>query len=784
MAKRGPNALVRGLADVRQGTHLCQFYKTKKELTDVLIPFFKTGIDNNELCLWITSDPLSDTEARRAIGQVLPACDDLMARGQMRVLDHSDWYMRNGVVDLQKSSEAFSHEVKRAVNVGFRGVRMATNLSWLDKKDWSTFSDYEDHADSFVSVRPMRVICSYPLARCGAMEVIDVVRSHHSVIVKQGRRWQLVKSSGHRMIRRLLKETDRRYEDLFANTMDGMVVFDLETMKVILANQAAAAIAGFDSPEEMARDDVLNRVSDVDRDRFSVLLAIALRKEQSPLVEDVRLMTKDGRDVWLNIICKKIDYQGKPAGLVAFRDVTDRKRAEEGLLDSQEKNRLLIENANEGIVVIQDEVVKFANPKTQELFGCTAQELVLKPVKDVVHPEDRGTVMEQHFKRLNGDEVPDVHEFRIVDKAGSTKWVELNGVLQSWGGRPADLCFVRDITQRKMAERALYQSEERFRNLVENTSDWVWEVDTAGIYTYVGPRVRNILGYEPDEVLGKTPFHFMTAQESARIAGIFESCVAAKKPFAFVENVCLRKDGRTVSVERSAVPFFDAAGSVCGFRGIDRDISERKRSEDKLQSSYRRLEDTLDGVIQAMALTVETRDRRTGGHQRRVTELAHAIATEIGLSKERSRGVRIAGLLHDVGKITIPTEILSKPGRLSDMEFAIIKTHSKAGYDILKSIDFPWPVADIVVQHHERMDGSGYPSGLKGEQTALEARILAVADVVEAMVSHRPHRPALGTDQAMQEITDNRGRLYDANVVDACLTLFNRGSFRFADQGV
>ena len=574
------------------------------------------------------------------------------------------------------------------------------------------------------------------------------------------------------------------YEHLFANTMDGMVVFDVETMKVILANQAAAAIAGFDSPEELARDDVLNRVSDGDRDRFSVLLAIALRKEQSPLVEDVRLMTKDGRDVWLNIICKKIEYQGRPAGLVAFRDVTDRKRAEEGLLDSQEKNRLLIENANEGIVVIQDEVLKFANPKTQELFGCTAQELVLKPVKDVVHPEDRGVVMELHYKRLNGDEVPNVQEFRIVDKAGNTKWVELNGVLLSWGGRPADLCFVRDVTERKMAESALHQSEERFRNLVENTSDWVWEVDTAGTYTYVGPRVRNILGYEPDEVVGKTPFHFMTAQESARIARIFESCVAAKKPFAFVESGSLHRDGHTVSLEKSAVPFFDTAGSVCGFRGIDRDISERKRAEEKLQNSYRRLEDTLDGVIQAMALTVETRDRRTGGHQRRVTELAHAIATEIGLSRERSRGVRIAGLLHDVGKITIPTEILSKPGRLSEMEFAIIKTHSKAGYDILKSIDFPWPVADIVVQHHERMDGSGYPSGLKGEQTALEARILAVADVVEAMVSHRPHRPALGIDQAIQEITDNRGRLYDANVVDACLALFNRGSFRFADQGV
>jgi putative nucleotidyltransferase with HDIG domain len=237
-------------------------------------------------------------------------------------------------------------------------------------------------------------------------------------------------------------------------------------------------------------------------------------------------------------------------------------------------------------------------------------------------------------------------------------------------------------------------------------------------------------------------------------------------------------------VEKSAVPFFDTDGNVCGFRGIDRDITERKCAEEELQNSYRKLEGTLDGVIQAMAQTVEIRDRHTAGHQRRVTELAHAIARELGLSGERSRAVRIAGLLHDLGKITIPTEILSKPGRLTDMEFAIIKTHPKAGYEILKSIEFPWPVADIVVQHHERIDGSGYPSGLKGNQSILEARILAVADVVEAMASHRPYRPALGIDRALSEIIGNRGRLYDPVVVDACLKVFNTGSFRFADQGV
>jgi len=577
---------------------------------------------------------------------------------------------------------------------------------------------------------------------------------------------------------------EAKYEHLFANTLDGMLVFDAETMKVVLANQAAASITGFGSPEEITGVDIVKGISEGDGDRLAALLADVLRREQSPLVEDVRITTRDGREVWISCICKKINYQGKTAGLVTLREVTDRKRAEERLLASQERNRLLIENANEGIVVIQDELLKFANPKTEELFGCTAQELVLKPVADIIHPEDRQTVMEQHFKRLNGDEVPHVYQFRIVDKAGNTKWVELNGVLLSWGERPADLCFVRDITQRKLAEEALHQSEERFRNLVENTSDWVWEVDTSGTYTYVGPRVRDILGYEPAEVVGKMPFHFMTARESARVSGIFESCVITKRPFAFVENVCLHKDGHVVFVEKSAVPFFDAAGNVCGFRGIDRDITERKQAEEQLQESYKKLEGTVDGVIQAMALTVEIRDRHTAGHQRRVTELAHAIAREIGLSKERSRAVRIAGLLHDLGKITIPTEILSKPGRLTDMEFAIIRTHPKAGYDILKSIEFPWPVADIVVQHHERIDGSGYPSGLKGEQSTLEARILAVADVVEAMASHRPYRPALGIDRALKEITGNRGLLYDATVVDACLAVFNKGFFRFADQGI
>ena len=208
---------------------------------------------------------------------------------------------------------------------------------------------------------------------------------------------------------------------------------------------------------------------------------------------------------------------------------------------------------------------------------------------------------------------------------------------------------------------------------------------------------------------------------------------------------------------------------------------ERKQANEALEESFRKLSRMTDGIIRAISLTVERRDAYTAGHQDRVTRLACAIAVEMRLSNQQIQAVRIAGLLHDIGKINIPTEILSKPGKLTDIEFALIKTHPQAAYDVLKNVEFPWPIADIALQHHERMNSSGYPSGLRGEKILLEARILAVSDVVEAMASHRPYRPALGRDKALQEISQNRGLLYDPKVVDACLRVFESGSFKFEE---
>ncbi|MCF8052187.1 MAG: response regulator [Desulfobacterales bacterium] len=208
-------------------------------------------------------------------------------------------------------------------------------------------------------------------------------------------------------------------------------------------------------------------------------------------------------------------------------------------------------------------------------------------------------------------------------------------------------------------------------------------------------------------------------------------------------------------------------------------LRQRERLEQMVERRTASLQETLEGVVKVVVHTVETRDPYTAGHQSRVADLACAIAEKMEYAADQVKGIRMAGMIHDLGKISIPAEILSKPSRLTETEFALIKTHPGIGYDIIKGINFPWPVAKVAYQHHERMDGSGYPEGLKGQNIILEARIMAVADVVEAMASHRPYRPALGIEKALEEISENKSTLYDPETVDACLDLFAKEEFGF-----
>jgi len=322
--------------------------------------------------------------------------------------------------------------------------------------------------------------------------------------------------------------------------------------------------------------------------------------------------------------------------------------------DGGESLRQLLENAHDCILSIDLEGrITYVNPKALELTAASAEELAVTPFTEVIHPEDRQFVLENHLRRPRGEFFAPRYRFRVIPKTGPLRWVELSAVRIQWRGRDATLNFAADVT------------------------DWVG-------------------------------------------------------------------------------------------------------AEYQLRQTLQNLRTAVGSIIKTLSTAVETKDPYTAGHQRRVSQLCRAIAVAMGLPPDRVEGVAMAAMIHDIGKIGLPAEILSKPTKLTDIEFSLIKTHALQGYEILKDIEFPWPVADVVLQHHERLDGSGYPDGLKGEDILPAARILSVADVVEAIASNRPYRAANGIDDALAEISKNRGILYDADAVDACLTLFREKMYHLS----
>lgn len=337
--------------------------------------------------------------------------------------------------------------------------------------------------------------------------------------------------------------------------------------------------------------------------------------------------------------------------------------------------------------------------------------------------------------------------------------------------------LIKTFFERQKLMESLKESKERFRSLLETTSDWIWESDEKGRFTYSSPRAEDLFGLPSDETKGKTIIDFVPLVLKSVYKEPYEELISLQKPFKGFEVTCLGKNWQNIVLEINAVPVFSEKGEILGYRGVTRDISVRKMAMEALKKSRDRLHSNLEETVKSLVAAEEKRDPYTAGHQERVDKLACAIARELGLPEKQIEGLHFAALLHDIGKIALPSEFLSKPTLLSSQEQEIIKCHAEIGYDILKNINFPWPVAEIVYQHHELLDGSGYPRGLKDEEILLEAKILTVADVVEAMSSHRPYRPSLGVEASLNQIRKGRGVKYHGPSVDACLKLILEKGF-------
>jgi PAS domain S-box-containing protein len=340
----------------------------------------------------------------------------------------------------------------------------------------------------------------------------------------------------------------------------------------------------------------------------------------------------------------------------------------------------------------------------------------------------------------------------------------------------ANRILQQEINIHKKAALLNKESEGKNRDLVDNIKLGIFRCTPGpkGKFLEVNRAMEELTGYSRDALLQMDVCALLTnSDETVK----FTNEVNITDWKVTRELNLKRKDGTGLSVAETVVAIRFESGATQYFDGILEDITERKQAQLQIQQSLHRLQKTIKEIIQAMAYIGEVRDPYTAGHQRRVAQLSFELGKMLGLKEDNSEGLTMAAFVHDIGKILVPADILSKPGKLTKPELDMLKDHTQIGYEILKTIEFPWPLAKIVLQHHERMNGSGYPGGLSGEQIILEARILAVADVVEAMSSHRPYRPALGIEKALEEINQNRGILYDARVVDACVKLFTDKGF-------
>ncbi len=624
------------------------------------------------------------------------------------------------------------------------------------------------------------------------------------------------------------KEIENQCFFISESTIVGIYLFQED--KFLYVNPAFARIFGYHPAEIMKRLGPLDITHPEDRNLVEKQIQARLQGDIDYVHYTFRGLKKDGNTVVCEVYGKRVDYDGIPSIAGTIIDISERIKAEERLfwelavggalselakaladplLTTERIAKTILEHAR-SLTKSEYGFISSIDPATEKemrrafigikkgqcpiLYG--GRKATFSKGPDGLYPglwgyalnTKEGFFTNTPFIHQAAEGIPNGHiPIRNFLSAPAVVGDEVMGQIalanspEDYTNRELDAVQrLADIyalaTKREREEESLLESEQKYKALTEHSLTGIFILQ-QGKYVFVNRRFAKMHGYSPKELLGKHHVLLVHPQDRDACKAILSRQSKGKKAPKEYEIRRITKDGEILWC-KVMVARIRYRGKPAVMGNVI-DITHLKEMEIDLRHSLEKWQRTLEETVYAFATAVEQRDPYTAGHQKRVAELAYAISKEMNIPKEDAKGIYMAGLVHDIGKISVPAEILSKPGRLTEAEFEMLRAHPQSGYEILKEIEFPWPIADLVLQHHERLDGSGYPQGLKNGEILLGARILAVADVVEAMASYRPYRPALGIDAALEEISRGKGTLYDPRVVDTCIRLFREKGYKF-----
>jgi len=553
------------IGDAPWGTHLCQFYQTKKDLIDILVPYFKAGLENNEFCMWVTSEPLKVEDAKAALKKVVKNLDHFIKKGQIETLDYSEWCTKSGKFDANNVLQGWVEKENQALKRGYDGLRLSGNTFWLAKRDWRNFTDYEEEVNNVIGKYRMIAICTYSLAKCGSSEVIDVVSNHQFALVRREGEWVIIGSSERKRAEKTLQSSEANLRKIIEKNADGIFIVDRDGL-VRYVNPATEALFGCKAEELIGE-----------------LFGFPLTASEAMEIDIIR---RDGGGIRVaEVHMVEMEWEEKNAYLASLRDITERKQAEEALRKSEEKYRTILETIEEGYfeVGIAGNFT-FFNDSLSRLLGYSRDEMMGMNNRQYTDKENAQKLYQAFNRVYRTGEPTKRFDWGIIRKDGTKRYIEPSvSLIKNSSGQPIGFRgIVRDITERKLAEEVIKDSEERYRTAIENSNDGV-AIVKGDFHLYVNQKLLEMFGYNhPEEIVGKPVSVTVHPDDRDRVMEITLKRQKGKDVPSKYEFKGIRKDGDIIYVEVSATKTTYRGEAVS--LAYLRDITEHKRVEQEMMN--------------------------------------------------------------------------------------------------------------------------------------------------------------------------------------------------------